>query len=1024
MKIPFNNAVPRIKTGIKKNKVLYAFLALALLLSSSYVVYTLTDVHAENASWPMTTESNYTYDTDKIELIGGVAQLLEEVWYDNSFGYRKQITIDRSKIPSGNLAYFPVLINTTDTDLKDTTNGGNVGQSDGGDIVFTARDKTTKLDFEKESYTSSTGALTYWVEVPAVNGTGATTDTVIYMYYGSSTIADQWDMNATWNEGGAATGFQVVHHLQETDIDGGVGDIKDSTSNGNNVTTTGMDTNDQVAGQVNGSFAFDGINDFLDGSLSQTFNTFTASMWIKPGFAYNDASKHLNRLFVLSDGSKTITALYNTIQDKFIFTNRDDSSAWVNTGNLSGVTKAYALIEGSDGALYAGTGAADSDVFKSTNGGDTWATTGDIESDSRIYALIESSNGTLYAGTATANGDVFKSTDDGDTWANTGDLASATRVYSLLEGSDGALYAGTYPNGNVFKSTDDGDTWSNTGNLSSASSVYYLMESSNGTIYAGTAPNGDVFKSTNGGDSWTNTGNLSGANNANFVFEASNGTLYVGTSNSDDFFKSTNGGTSWTSTALSVSQHAMIEASNGTLYVGTSFPGGDVFKSTDNGNTWTNTGNLSGAYYAYSLLEASDGSIYAGIGNGGDVFKMSSDVLTSTAQTFVTSTWMHLNFQLGASEKNIFIDGAEDATTAYAFGGLTAGRYLLGGDYLSQKERVTSTYFNGTIDELTFSDSERSDGWTTATYNNQKYPDKDDHSTSGFYTVGAEAASSTTVLGYPTDSPTVVNSIGLTFKKNVVSLSETLASDSAGSVTYQISNDGTNWYYYDGTNWVSATGVAQSNAASVLDTNLITLVDDVGLGDFYFKAFLTSNGSQFTKLDAVTVPYDITGGGGSVSVQISDPIATTSTPDNIDTTSTEPLDEEVVIPTTTPAAPVEEETAEEEVLEEIIEEEEEKPREVTIKEPEIYGPYLGDYILFGDIMNDSESVKKLKRFLNDYEGESLDIDAPAYDRATFEAVVRFQEKYSKYILEPWGITRGTGYVYITTLKQINYLITH
>ncbi|MFQ6092664.1 MAG: dockerin type I domain-containing protein [bacterium] len=71
--------------------------------------------------------------------------------------------------------------------------------------------------------------------------------------------------------------------------------------------------------------------------------------------------------------------------------------------------------------------------------------------------------------------------------------------------------------------------------------------------------------------------------------------------------------------------HSLIEAGPGTLYAGTA-PEGDVFKSVDWGETWTNTSNLAGASLGeasrvYSLLRTREGTIYAGTYPHGDVFK-------------------------------------------------------------------------------------------------------------------------------------------------------------------------------------------------------------------------------------------------------------------------------------------------------------------------------------------------------------------------------------------------------------------
>ena len=54
----------------------------------------------------------------------------------------------------------------------------------------------------------------------------------------------------------------LVHHFQETDIDGGAGDIVDSTNKNNDATTANMNSADQIPGKIDGSIDFDGANGF------------------------------------------------------------------------------------------------------------------------------------------------------------------------------------------------------------------------------------------------------------------------------------------------------------------------------------------------------------------------------------------------------------------------------------------------------------------------------------------------------------------------------------------------------------------------------------------------------------------------------------------------------------------------------------------------------------------------------------------------------------------------------------------
>ncbi len=92
-----------------------------------------------------------------------------------SWGYRKKITIDGTKV-SGTQTSFPVLVNlVTDSDLA------SHAKSDGSDIVFTSSDGTTKLSFEIELYTGATGKLVAWVKVPVLVS-GSNTDLYLYLW--------------------------------------------------------------------------------------------------------------------------------------------------------------------------------------------------------------------------------------------------------------------------------------------------------------------------------------------------------------------------------------------------------------------------------------------------------------------------------------------------------------------------------------------------------------------------------------------------------------------------------------------------------------------------------------------------------------------------------------------------------------------------------------------------------------------------------------------------------------------------
>ncbi|MCK5413627.1 MAG: DUF2341 domain-containing protein, partial [Candidatus Pacebacteria bacterium] len=200
-----------------------------------------------------------------------------EVWYSTggTWNYRKQITIDNTKVPNTDQTNFPILINRTDADWKDTSNSGKVGQSDGGDILFTSSDGSTKLSHEIEKYNNVTGEIQTWVKIPTLSSSA---DTVIYMYYGNASIANQWDTNSVWD-----TNHKMVQHLQE-DPSGSAPQMTDSTSNSNDGTSSGtMTTGDQVTGKIDGSLNFDGTDDKItvsDDAVLDITDTITLSAWV------------------------------------------------------------------------------------------------------------------------------------------------------------------------------------------------------------------------------------------------------------------------------------------------------------------------------------------------------------------------------------------------------------------------------------------------------------------------------------------------------------------------------------------------------------------------------------------------------------------------------------------------------------------------------------------------------------------------------------------------------------------------
>ena len=170
-----------------------------------------------------------------------------------------------------NLVNVPVLVvlNSSRIDYSQTQNAGQ-------DLRFTDSDGTTLLAHEIEKW-DETGTSYVWVKVPQTDGSSSTDH--IWMFYGNPLAPDGQNPTAVWSNG-----YAGVWHLRE-DPSGTAPQIKDSTSNANHGTSAGsMTSGDQVAGKVDGSLDFDGVDDLVstpdNNSLDFGTNSFAYSVWV------------------------------------------------------------------------------------------------------------------------------------------------------------------------------------------------------------------------------------------------------------------------------------------------------------------------------------------------------------------------------------------------------------------------------------------------------------------------------------------------------------------------------------------------------------------------------------------------------------------------------------------------------------------------------------------------------------------------------------------------------------------------
>ncbi len=273
----------------KKWIILLASLALVLLANSLGVTRSsLFDPEGSGGNAFQAWTSRQWTQTTQVDFNAGVLQDVQVVspgdvklavksnWYNPGWLYRRVITIDHTKIqdvanPSTTYANFPVLVYAT---------GLSNILPNGADIRFTASDGITELPREIESYSS--GTLYAWVSVDLTKDASDSTNDVIYMYYGNAAATEPAPGSAYGSQNVWDANYMGVWHLRENPV-GAAPQMRDSTSNAHNGTTTGMVSGDQMAGKIDGSLNYDGTDAYVQTTSgeSRTASNITWSVWFK-----------------------------------------------------------------------------------------------------------------------------------------------------------------------------------------------------------------------------------------------------------------------------------------------------------------------------------------------------------------------------------------------------------------------------------------------------------------------------------------------------------------------------------------------------------------------------------------------------------------------------------------------------------------------------------------------------------------------------------------------------------------------
>jgi hypothetical protein len=183
-----------------------------------------------------------TYQTHKVYSFQAEHKTIFDPFMDG-WQYRKKISINHTQI-EGDLEYFPVLLSTYDSDLRDKA------QPDGDDLLFMdGYGIANRLYHEIEYFDASNGKLVTWINVTSVS---SSQDSEFIMYYGNPSCNNQESPELVWD-----SHYKAVWHMSDDTSS----TIRDSAGV-NTGTKTGNSGNmpDERSGKIGNAQEFDGAN--------------------------------------------------------------------------------------------------------------------------------------------------------------------------------------------------------------------------------------------------------------------------------------------------------------------------------------------------------------------------------------------------------------------------------------------------------------------------------------------------------------------------------------------------------------------------------------------------------------------------------------------------------------------------------------------------------------------------------------------------------------------------------------------
>lgn len=107
---------------------------------------------------------------------------------------------------------------------------------------------------------------------------------------------------------------------------------------------------------------------------------------------------------------------------------------------------------------------------------------------------------------------------------------------------------------------------------------------------------------------------------------------------------------------------------------------------------------------------------------------------------------------------------------------------------------------------------------------------------------------------YPTEKATIETNVGISYAA-LDGFQEILGNKNRGQVKYQLSHDGSQWFYHDGSRWKPAVASSvYANTAAELNKQIVYFHSEVGTGNLAVKIYFVSpTGKENVELQEIQV---------------------------------------------------------------------------------------------------------------------------------------------------------------------------